>query len=182
VTEERRRARPVEIPIWYLELCPRWSPGKQAYRDAHRFEPMECVNVSVGADGGERDPHFSQIGRPRPAILCRMQAFEAKPAPLLRDSDGTIRVSGTRVSLETLVSAFDAGATAEELVQQYPSLGLYATYAVISYVLDHRAEVDAYVAKRREEAHALQGQIEGHSPPQGIRARLLARSRPPASR
>jgi hypothetical protein len=39
-----------------------------------------------------------------------MQAFEAKPAPLFRDPDGTIRVSGTRVSVETLVFAFDSGA------------------------------------------------------------------------
>jgi uncharacterized protein (DUF433 family) len=111
-----------------------------------------------------------------------MQAFEAKPAPLFRDADGTIRVSGTRVSLETLVFAFDTGATAEEIVQQYPSLELSATYAVISYVLDNRTDVDAYVANRREDARALQGQIEGHSPAQGIRARLLARSRPPAGR
>jgi uncharacterized protein (DUF433 family) len=111
-----------------------------------------------------------------------MQAFEAKPAPLFRDVDGTIRVSGTRVSLETLVFAFDAGATAEEIVQQYPSLELSATYAVISYVLDNRADVDAYVAKRREEARALQGQIESFSPSQGIRARLLARRQTPAGR
>jgi uncharacterized protein (DUF433 family) len=111
-----------------------------------------------------------------------MQAFEAKPAPLCRDADGAIRVSGTRVSLETLVSAFDAGATAEEIVQQYPSVELSATYAVISYVLDNRADVDAYVAKRREDARGLQEQIEGHSPPQGIRVRLLARRQPPAGR
>ncbi len=111
-----------------------------------------------------------------------MQAFEAKPAPLLRDPDGVIRVAGTRVSLETLVSAFDAGATAEEIVQQYPSLELSATYAVISYVLDNRGYVDAYVAKRREDARALQGQIEGRSSPNGLRARLLARRDPPASR
>jgi uncharacterized protein (DUF433 family) len=104
--------------------------------------------------------------------------LEAKPAPLFRDADGTIRVSGTRVSLETLVFAFDTGATAEEIVQQYPSLELSATYAVISYVLDHRADVDAYVSKRREDARALQGRIEEHSPPQGIRARLLARKSP----
>jgi len=112
--------------------------------------------------------------------LLAMQAFEARPAPLFREADGTIRVSGTRVSLETLVTAFDAGATAEEIVQQYPSLELSATYAVISYVLDHRVDVDAYVAKRREDARTVQGQVEAHSPPRGIRARLLARRQPPA--
>jgi uncharacterized protein (DUF433 family) len=111
-----------------------------------------------------------------------MQAFEAKPAPLLRGPDGVIRVDGTRVSLETVVAAFDAGATAEEIVQQYPSLDLSATYAVISYVLDHRTDVDEYVVKRREAARALQVQVESHAPPNGLRGRLLARRPPPAGR
>jgi uncharacterized protein (DUF433 family) len=111
-----------------------------------------------------------------------MQAFEARPAPLSRGTDGMIRISGTRVSLESVVSAFDTGATAEEIVQQYPSLELSATYAVISYVLDNRAEVDAYVAERQHNARVLQGQIENHFPAHGIRARLLARRSSPVGR
>ena len=51
-------------------------------------------------------------------------------------------------------------------------------YAVISYALDHRAEVDAYVARRRDEARTLQQRVETHLPPAGIRERLLARRRP----
>jgi hypothetical protein len=47
-----------------------------------------------------------------------MQAFEARPPPLTRGPDGVVRVTGTRVPLETLVTAFDAGATAEEIAQQ----------------------------------------------------------------
>jgi uncharacterized protein (DUF433 family) len=52
------------------------------------------------------------------------QAFEAKAPPLVADDDGVIRVAGTRVQLETVVIAFDAGATAEEIAQQYTSLDL----------------------------------------------------------
>jgi uncharacterized protein (DUF433 family) len=104
-----------------------------------------------------------------------MQAFEAKLPPLVTGLDGVVRVAGTRVSLETVVTAFDLGATAEEIVQKYPSLELAAVYAVISYVLDHRQDVDAYVAKRREYARAMQEQIEKASSPVGIRQRLLAR-------
>jgi uncharacterized protein (DUF433 family) len=109
------------------------------------------------------------------AILRRMQAFAAKPPPLSTGPEGIVRVSGTRVSLETVVAAFDHGSTAEEIAQQYPSLDLAAIYAVVSYVLDNRGEVDAYVATRRDDARALQAEIEGHSPPHGIRERLLAR-------
>ena len=111
-----------------------------------------------------------------------MQAFEAKPPPLVEDPPGVIRVSGTRVSLETLVAAFDEGATAEEIVERYPSLDLAAVYAVIAYVLDHREEVAAYTAHRRNQARALQSEIETRSPPTGIRDRLLARRRSASGR
>lgn len=104
-----------------------------------------------------------------------MQAFEAKPPPLTTGSEGVIRVSGTRVSLETVVYAFDSGSTAEEIVQQYPSLSLGNVYAVISYVLDNRESVDEYVARRRAVADALRAEIEARWPPQGLRERLLAR-------
>jgi uncharacterized protein (DUF433 family) len=111
-----------------------------------------------------------------------VQAFQAKLPPLVEGPDGVVRVSRTRVSLETLVAAFDAGATAEEIVQRYPSLDLTAVYAVIAYVLDHRDEVSVYVAKREHEARALQAEIEAYSPPQGIRERLLARRRSTSAR
>jgi uncharacterized protein (DUF433 family) len=104
-----------------------------------------------------------------------MHAFQARPPPLLAGPDGVVRVSGTRVSLETVVAAFDAGATAEEIVQRYPSLERPAVYTVVAYVLDNRAEVDAYVGARRADAHALQAEIEAPFPPHGFRERLLAR-------
>ncbi len=104
-----------------------------------------------------------------------MQAFEAKLPPLVTGPDGVVRVLGTRVPLETVVTAFDEGATAEEIAQRYPSLELAAVYGVISYVVEHRAEVDAYVTKRREHARTTREQIEKVSSPAGIRKRLLAR-------
>ncbi len=104
-----------------------------------------------------------------------MQAFEAKPPPLTTGPDGVVRVTGTRVSLETIVTAFDAGATAEEIAQQYASVDLASVYAVISYVLDHRGEVDEYVAGRRGAAAEMRGEVEARFPPAGVRARLLAR-------
>jgi hypothetical protein len=45
-------------------------------------------------------------------------------APIRTDADGVIRVDGTRVTLDTVVATFDAGATPEEIVQQYPSVAL----------------------------------------------------------
>jgi uncharacterized protein (DUF433 family) len=104
-----------------------------------------------------------------------MQAFEAAPPPLALGEDGVIRVAGTRVQIETVVAAFDAGATAEEIVQQYPALDLRSTYAVISYVLENRAAVDSYMAKREQVSAEVRHGIESRQPPDDIRARLLAR-------
>ena len=38
-----------------------------------------------------------------------------EPIPLVADADGVIRVRGTRVTMETILTAFDEGATAEEI-------------------------------------------------------------------
>ncbi|MEO7037818.1 MAG: DUF433 domain-containing protein [Polyangiaceae bacterium] len=103
------------------------------------------------------------------------QAFQAKPPPLVADEGGVIRVAGTRVQLETVVLAFDAGATAEEIAQQYPSLDLADVYAVLSYLLGNEFAVREYVAKRLESAAALRAVVERDRPQDGIRQRLLAR-------
>jgi uncharacterized protein (DUF433 family) len=104
-----------------------------------------------------------------------MQAFEARRPPLAEDADGVLRVGGTRVTLDSVVIAFDMGATAEEIVQRYPSLDIASVYEVIAYVLRHRAAVDEYLTQRRQKAEKVQAEIEERFPPDGIRARLLAR-------
>jgi len=112
-----------------------------------------------------------------PAIVDLMQAFEPRLPPLTTGPDSVIRVAGTRVSLETIVYAFDAGSSAEEIVEQYPTLSLSNVYAVISYALDNRQSVDEYVALRRQGTDALRAQIEKRWPAHGLRDRLLARSK-----
>jgi len=42
--------------------------------------------------------------------------------PIHTDADDVVRVAGTRVTLDTIVAAFDTGATAEEIAQQYSSV------------------------------------------------------------
>jgi uncharacterized protein (DUF433 family) len=97
--------------------------------------------------------------------------------PIQTDSDGAIRVGGTRVTLDTVVAAFDAGATAEEIVQQYPSVTLADVYSVIGYYLHHRPEVRAYLTERQKEAGQVREENERRFDPAGVRDRLLARHR-----
>ena len=84
-----------------------------------------------------------------------MLRFEAMPCPLLLGSDGTIRVVGSSVPLELVVGAFDAGATPEQIADHCPSLSLSTIYGVIGYVLNQRAEVDAYLRRRADSARRM---------------------------
>lgn len=101
--------------------------------------------------------------------------ISAEPIPLEVDADGVIHVSGTRVTLDTVVTAFQEGATAEEIVFQYPSLNLANVYAVIAYYLQQRPQVESYLWQRRAQADEVQRQNEARFDPHGIRERLLAR-------
>jgi len=86
-----------------------------------------------------------------------------------------MRIADTRITLATVVIAFHQGATAEMIVQQYPSLALADVYAVIGYYLRHQDEVDAYLAEQQHEADEMRQQNEARFNPAGIRSRLLAR-------
>ncbi|MFC1463880.1 MAG: DUF433 domain-containing protein [Candidatus Brachytrichaceae bacterium NZ_4S206] len=95
--------------------------------------------------------------------------------PLATDVDGVIRVGKTRVTLDTVISAFLDGATAEEITYQYPSLDLADVYSVIAYYLRRRAEVEDYLQRRQEQAEKIRQQNESRFDPTGIRERLLTR-------
>jgi uncharacterized protein (DUF433 family) len=97
--------------------------------------------------------------------------------PIDRDADGVIRVGGTRVPLDTIVAAFEAGATAEEITQQYPSVALADIYSVIAYYLRHQLEVRTYIAQRQEKGAQVRQENERRFEPSGVRDRLLARPR-----
>ena len=97
--------------------------------------------------------------------------------PLETDEDGVIRVSQTRVTLDTIVTAFKEGATAEEIAQQYPTVPLADVYYVIGYYLHRKDEVEAYLGKREKEADDLQNQMEARFNPVGIRERLTAKQK-----
>jgi uncharacterized protein (DUF433 family) len=98
-----------------------------------------------------------------------------EPILLSTAADGVIRIAGTRVTLDTVIDTFLTGASPEEIAQDFPVLGLDDVYAVLTYYLRHRDEVDAYPLERRSRAAALRREIETHSAQTGLRGRLLAR-------
>lgn len=103
-----------------------------------------------------------------------------EPIPLKIDADGVVRVGGTRVTLDTVVYAFKQGATAEEIVQQYPSLQLADIYSTLGYYLRRQSEIEAYLREREQQAEEVRAKYSQPVDVQGLRERLLARR--PAAR
>ena len=101
--------------------------------------------------------------------------LETQPLPLLLDSEGVIRVGGTRVTLDTMIYAFLDGATAEEIAQQYPTLSLSDIYSAIGYYLKQSTIVNEYLQRREKLALEIKQKNESRFNPDGVRARLLAR-------
>ncbi len=92
--------------------------------------------------------------------------------PIAADEDGVLRVGGTRVTLDVIVSAFEHGATPEEIAQDFSSLQLADVYAVLSYYLQHSERIAGYLSERRDEAEMLRRHIESRSEVAGLRQRL----------
>ena len=104
-------------------------------------------------------------------------AIALEPTPIEIDAHGVVRVAKTRVTLDTVVSAFLEGCTPEEIGEQYPTLELSEIYLVIGYYLRHPEEVHRYLAERESQAQMIQQEAQERFSPIGLRGRLLARRR-----
>lgn len=104
---------------------------------------------------------------------------QTESVPIERGDGGVIRVGGTRVTLDTIVNAFNRGMTPEEIVIAYPAVKLADIYDVIAYYLRHANDVDDYIREREQRAAQVRHEVEARHPEMvGIRARLLARRKP----
>lgn len=80
--------------------------------------------------------------------------------------NGGYYVSGTRVSLDSIVYEFRNGASPESIAQSFPTLRLEEVYGSITFYLANQAEVDRYrvaseaeYAKQVEEAKRTDPQL-----------------------
>jgi uncharacterized protein (DUF433 family) len=99
--------------------------------------------------------------------------------PLVVTEQGTIRIKGSRVSLDSIIHHFKLGATAEQIVQSFPSLSLGDVYSSIAYYLTHRQEIEVYLEQQKVAADNLQDQLESNPDYQAeiaeLRSRILSR-------
>jgi uncharacterized protein (DUF433 family) len=95
--------------------------------------------------------------------------------PLEEDASGVIRVENSRVTLDSIVLAFREGASAEENVERFPSISLGGVYATITFYLQNRTEIDAYLKRREADAEQIRTRIESRPEAKDFRERLLKR-------
>lgn len=71
--------------------------------------------------------------------------LDPRPVPLTELDNGVLRVTGTRIPLELIVSHHRAGKTPEQIVEAFDTLRLSDVYTLIGYYLENQAEVDEYI-------------------------------------
>lgn len=97
-------------------------------------------------------------------------------APFTTDEQGVVRIGGSRVMLEWIVHAFEARASAEEIVASYPTLELGDVYARIAFILKNRPQVEAYIVESETEAERLHREGEVRHPTSELRRRIRERA------
>jgi uncharacterized protein (DUF433 family) len=96
-------------------------------------------------------------------------------SPIREDEHGVLRIGVTRVSLDSIVSAYQNGATAEQIADDFPTLDLADIHIAIGLYLRHPNEVAEYLIAQEQRAGEVRQQIAPIVAQDGIRQRLLAR-------
>ena len=78
--------------------------------------------------------------------------------------NGVYTISGSRVSLDSIVYAFLAGQSAESIAQAFPVLTLEQVYGAITFYLAHRDEVDRYLETQRQDFEAKRAAARAADP------------------
>src|SRR5919198_3418573 len=72
----------------------------------------------------------------------------------IEQHENVYMVTGTRVSLDSIVYAFLSGQSAEAIAQAFPVLNLEQVYGAITYYLAHRDDIDRHLERRRQDFDA----------------------------
>jgi len=83
--------------------------------------------------------------------------------PLEQTSDGTIRIKGTRINLESVIYSFKQGDCPTEILESFPTLSLSNIYGAIYYYLEHVDLIEQYLKDQDEESRELRRVFESRS-------------------
>lgn len=73
-------------------------------------------------------------------------------------------IIGTRISLDSVVYAFQKGLLPESIAQSYPLLDLEKVYGAITFYLANRSDIDAYLASEEDAFNAMPQPLQVDAP------------------
>jgi uncharacterized protein (DUF433 family) len=89
----------------------------------------------------------------------------------IEQRDGNYYVTGTRVSLDSLILAFRRGESPETICQNFEILHLEEVYGAIAFYLANQADMDAYLV--RQGRKWTEGKGASQPLPANLRERLI---------
>ena len=84
--------------------------------------------------------------------------------PYVEERQNGYWVSGTRVSLDSVVHEFLKGDSPESIAKSFPALSLEQVYGAITFYLGRREEIDNYLACEHEEFEAMRRRSRNDNP------------------
>jgi uncharacterized protein (DUF433 family) len=99
------------------------------------------------ADGAVVDaPGWAQLINLEQAFVMEYPA-----SPYIETRNGGLYVTGTGVSLDSVIIGFQEGASPEKIVQSFPTLKLSQVYGVIAYYLENESLINEYISEGERE-------------------------------
>ena len=84
--------------------------------------------------------------------------------PYVEERQNGYWVSGTRVSLDSVVHEFLKGYLPESIAKSFPALSLEQVYGASAFYLGRREEIDDYLAREHEEFEAMRRRSRNDNP------------------
>ena len=84
----------------------------------------------------------------------------AEGVPLTQDERGSIRVTGSRVTLDTIVHIYQRGETVEYIHDGFPTVSVGQINAIVDWYHKHQAEADEYLEEGVAAGEKLRLEIE----------------------
>jgi uncharacterized protein (DUF433 family) len=101
--------------------------------------------------------HVKNVVEWRTRFLIMSQQYVEK-------RDGGYWITGTRVSLDSIVYDFIDGMSPDTIAENFPVLTLEEVYGAIAFYLANRAEVDAYLRETDAQFESFQNRIRTEYP------------------
>ena len=89
----------------------------------------------------------------------------------IEQRDGNYYVTGTRISLDSIVHAFRRGESPETICQNFELLRLEEVYGAIAYYLANQPDIDDYLIRQSEKW--VEGRRNSEPLPASLRERLM---------